>query len=114
VVCDSDLTDVLREIRRDVAENLEETRFTRIAEGDKAVAELGETHLMMRIANREKAVEVHGCLPRRVFGMRLGAQSPLEPFRSQCLRSADVEALGRKAANTHNDPGKPTFSSMAL
>jgi len=39
---------------------------------------------------------------------------PLEPFRSQCLRSADVEALGRKAANTHNDPGKPTFSSIAL
>jgi hypothetical protein len=39
---------------------------------------------------------------------------PQGTFRSQCLRSADIEALGRNPADIHNETGKPTFSSKSL
>ena len=58
--------------------------------------------------------EIHSCFSSQSFWKAVGAQCISEPFRSQCLKTADEQTLGRKAANTHNETGKPTFSSMAL
>ena len=70
-------TDVLREIPRDIAENLAKRRFTRIAANDEAVAQLGETNLMTRIVNREKAAEIQFCFSSQEFlESGIGAQSP--------------------------------------
>ena len=69
---------------------------------------------MTRIANREKAVEVQ-CLPLSAQGFERGSGAkPLGTVQVRWPRSADVEALGRKAANTHNDCWQTDFCEQGL